>query len=192
LGGTIKKPVVRGFVNWKVFACGEICMTADADVRENLPFLPRFGLRYTMPAGFEDVSYFGYGPHESYIDKHQSTWKSKFCTTVTNMHEPYLKPQENGSHFDTSWAQIVNKNGVGLCFKADPSFSFNAAHYTPEMLARAKHPYELQTCPETVVHLDWMQSGVGSNSCGPELLPQYRLSQTSIQFKLRISPVQAR
>lgn len=223
LGGYIKKPVVRGTAFWTVCANGEIIMDTDAFIREELPFLPRFGLRWTLPAGFEQVSYFGYGPRESYVDKRQSTWKSRFATTVDAMYEPYLKPQENGSHFGTEWASVANALGEGVCFTAsghvstetqswigkcasDPTesksrqhisgigetFSFHAAHHTPEMLAAAMHPHELKNCAETVVHLDWMQSGVGSNSCGPELLPQYRLSHKDIKFGLRISPFVAR
>lgn len=192
LAGTIKKPVIRGEVTWKITADGLITMTADASVREGLPFLPRFGLRMTLPEGFEDVTYFGYGPHESYIDKHQSTWKSRFKTTVSNMHEPYLKPQENGSRCGTDWMKVENKLGAGLCISSDKAISINAAHYTPEMLAKAMHPHELMPCKETVLHLDWKQSGVGSNSCGPELLPQYRLSENSIHYVLNIRPFAAR
>ena len=197
LGGYIKKPVMSGTVFWTVFNNGEIIMETDANVREGLPFLPRFGLRWTLPAGFEQVSYFGYGPHESYVDKHQSTWKSLFNTTVDAMHEPYLKPQENGSHYGTEWASVTNALGEGILFSTvghapTDAFSFQAAHHAPEALAAAMHPHELKNCAETVVHLDWMQSGVGSNSCGPELLPQYRLSHKDIQFRLRISPFRAR
>lgn len=188
LGGYIKKPVVRGTVLWTINSGGEVLMEADALVREGLPFLPRFGLRWVLPAGFESAAFFGYGPHESYIDKHHSTWKSRFEAKVSALHEPYLKPQENGSHFGTEWASVANARGDGLRFEADGTFSFHAAHYTPEMLGAAMHPHELKTCPETVVHLDWMHSGVGSNSCGPELLPQYRLSQKEIKFRLRIVP----
>ncbi len=192
LGGHTRKPVVRGTVSWTVFGNGEILMETDATVREGLPFLPRFGLRWTLPEGFEQVSYFGFGPHESYRDKNQSTWMSRFDTNVAAMHEPYLKPQENGSHYGTEWACLSNALGEGLRFTADGSFTFNAAHYTPEMLAEAMHPHELAPFGETVVHLDWAQSGVGSNSCGPELLPQYRLDQKQIAFRLRISPFKAR
>ncbi len=192
LGGYIKKPVVRGTVSWTVYGNGEILMETDASVRECVTYLPRFGLRWTLPAGFEQVSYFGYGPYESYQDKKQSTWMSRFDTTVDAMHEPYLKPQENGSHFGTEWACVSNALGEGLKFTADGAISFHAAHYTPEMLGAAMHPHELERCAETVVHLDWAQSGVGSSSCGPELLPQYRLSQKQISFRLRISPFKAR
>ena len=192
LGAPIYKPVARGTVRWTVYADGSIAMETDVSVRPGMPFLPRFGLRWTLPAGFDEVSYFGFGPTESYVDKKHATWLSRFDTTVSAMHEPYLKPQENGSHVGTEWAEIRNATGEGIRFAADGAFSFHAAHHTPEQLAAAMHPHELATCQETVVHLDWMNSGVGSNSCGPELLPEYRLSQESFSYRLKITPFAAR
>lgn len=204
LGAPIKKPVVRGQVWWTVFANGEIGMRTHAEIRQGLSekpmfgplagapeipgFLPRFGLRWVLPAGFEEVSYFGYGPYESYVDKRQASWISRFDTTVAAMHEPYLMPQENGSHCGTEWAEIRNGMGAGVRFVAEGGMSFNASHHTPEALAEAMHPHELQACEQTIVHLDWMNSGVGSNSCGPLLLPQYQLNHKELDFQLRIVP----
>ena len=185
----IKKPVFRGKAYWTVYGSGDILLNTQVQVREDAPFLPRFGLQLVMPAGNELVEYFGYGPHESYIDKHRSTWKSRFESTVDDMHENYLMPQENGSHYSTEWAVVTNKLGMGLLFVGMDDFSFNASHYTPEDLTKAMHPHELVRRDETIVHIDYMNSGVGSNSCGPELLPQYRLSQKEINFKVRIKPV---
>ena len=78
---------------------------------------------------------------------------------------------------------------MGLLCIGMEDFSFNASHFTPHDLTAAEHPHELTRRDETIVHLDYMNSGVGSNSCGPELLPQYRLSQPKIDFKLRLKPV---
>ena len=107
---------------------------------------------------------------------------------VTDMHEGYLMPQENGSHYDTSWVSISDGK-TGMLFYSDIGFSFNASHYTPQDLTRAMHPHELSKRPETILNIDHMMSGVGSNSCGPELLPRYRLSQKEIVFEIRIRPV---
>jgi len=189
LAGYSRRPVVRAVVNWTVYGSGDIIMNTHADVRENMPFLPRFGLQLWMPKGNEMVEYFGYGPHESYIDKRRSTKKSWYESTVDAMHENYLRPQENGSHYGTEWAAVTNKLGMGLLFIGMDEFSFNVSHYTPEDLTAATHPHELTRRDETIVNIDYMMSGVGSNSCGPELLPKYRLSQNVIDFSLRIKPV---
>ena len=142
-----------------------------------------------MPGGNEAVEYFGYGPHESYVDKHRSSWKSRFASTVDGMHEGYLRPQENGSHYETEWATVTNALGVGLLFVGMESFSFNASHFTPEDLAAAGHPHELPKRKETIVHLDAAQSGLGSNSCGPELLSRYQLKPSEIAFSVRLRPI---
>jgi len=142
-----------------------------------------------MPKGNELVQYFGYGPHESYIDKHHSCKISRYRNTVDEMFENYLRPQENGSHYRTEWAVVTNKLGMGLLFAGMDKFSFNVSHYTPEDLTYADHPYKLKKRDVTIVNIDYMMSGTGSNSCGPELLPQYRLSQKDINFSLRIKPV---
>ncbi len=105
------------------------------------------------------------------------------------MHEDYLKPQENGSHFSTEWATVTNLLGMGLLFIGMEDFSFSVSHYTPEDITKATHPYKLEKRKETIVNIDYYNSGVGSNSCGPELLPQYRLSQRDIHFKLRLKPI---
>jgi len=78
---------------------------------------------------------------------------------------------------------------MGLKFVADTDFSFNAAHYTPEDLTAAGHPYELNKRKETVVNIDYKISGVGSNSCGPELLEKYRLEEKEFEFNLTIISV---
>jgi len=191
LGGYIRRPVLRGEAVWTVHPSGDIVLATRVVVREGLPFLPRFGLRLTLPEGSESVDYFGFGPHESYVDKRRSTRKSRYRTTVDAMHEEYLKPQENGSHYATEWASVANRMGEGLLFIGMEDFSFNASHYTPEDIASSAHPHELapKKRTETIVHLDQSMSGMGSNSCGPELLPAYRLSAQTIDFSVRIRAV---
>jgi beta-galactosidase len=189
LGGYINMPVIRAKCVWTVYGSGDIQLETQVKVREGVPFLPRFGLQLCMPKGNELVEYFGCGPHESYVDKCRSTRKSKFQTNVDSMHENYLKPQENGSHYSTEWAVVTNLLGMGLMFIGMDNFSFNASHYTSEDMTAAAHPHELKRRDETIINIDYMMSGVGSNSCGPELLPQYRFTETDFCFKLRIKPV---
>ena len=189
LGSYIRKPVIHMNCTWTIYGNGEILVETEAKVRADLPFLPRFGMQFTLPEGEEDVEYFGYGPHESYIDKHHSTRKSRYRSKVNDLHEDYLRPQENGSHYNTEWVSVTNEQGRGLLFQASENFSFNASHYTPEVLTNASHPYKLKKRKETIVHIDYKMSGVGSNSCGPELLEKYRLDETEISFKFSIKPI---
>ncbi|MBW7455087.1 glycoside hydrolase family 2, partial [Paenibacillus sepulcri] len=153
------------------------------------PYLPRFGLRLSMPQGMEEVEYSGFGPHESYIDKRQSVRRGRFLTSVDEMFENYIMPQENGARYGTDWAILSNEQGMGLQFSASEGFSFHASHFTPEDLTNAAHSWELAKRKETIVHLDYRMSGVGSNSCGPELAEPYRLNEKEFQFELRLRPL---
>jgi beta-galactosidase len=185
------RPLMRGEAAWKIGADGTVSLDLQARVKESLPFLPRFGLALVMPPGNEEVEYYGYGPHESYIDKRVSVKKGKYLFTVDEMFENYIKPQENGSRYGTEWAIVSNAQGMGLKFTAGrpQHFSFNAAHFTPDDLTRAGHTYDLARRKETIVHIDYKMSGVGSASCGPQLREPYQLNEKDIAFALTISPV---
>ncbi|RCX21561.1 beta-galactosidase [Fontibacillus phaseoli] len=189
LGGYIRYPLLHGKTVWRFDNNGRVSLRTEVRLREELPFLPRFGLQLTMPAGAEEVEYFGYGPHESYADKRRSTRKSKFELSVDDMLENYIRPQENGSRYGTEWAIVSNKQGMGLRFDAPIPFSLQASHYKPEDLTAAKHDHELHPRKETIVHLDYKMSGIGSNSCGPELHENYRLQEKTFSFELSITPV---
>lgn len=189
LGGYSMPPLLHGEASWRVDASGTASLATTVTVRENLGFLPRFGLRLAMPKGSEEVAYYGYGPHESYIDKRHSNRKGQYETTVSQMEEPYVMPQENGSRYGTEWAFVSNPLGMGLRFESSVPFSFNASHYAPEDLTAAMHTYELQHREETIVHLDYKMSGIGSNSCGPKLAPQYQLNEKEFSFDVTIRPV---
>ena len=150
-------------------------------------------VQLTMPEGFESFTFFGYGPHESYVDKNLSTYVDKFETTVTDNFEHYVRPQENSSHYGTKWAEVRNDNGVGFYCKPVnfESFSVNAQHFTPNMIHDAKHDYELEPMKETVLSLDYKNLSCGSASCGPISLDKYRLLDKAFNFTFRIAPGKA-
>ena len=155
----------------------------------DMPFLPRFGLRMRLPKSCEFAEYFGYGPTESYCDKHYGTKRGLYRTTAAENHEDYIKPQENGSHFACDYVKLTDGTGAGLCVQGEQPFSMNLSPYAQEELAKAKHNFELRESDHSVLCVDYKQSGTGSNSCGPELLKQYRLDEAKFKFSLRIDPM---
>ena len=177
-------PVIRGKVCWQVRANGEISMACEAQRREQNPFLPRFGLRLFLPRNMDRIRYFGYGPNESYIDKHRASFRHLYESTAVRLHEDYLKPQENGSHWDCSLVQAGD--GESTLQITGDSFSFNVSPYTQEELTEKKHSFEIEKCGQTVLCVDGYQSGVGSNSCGPELAEAYRIP-AQMRFKCTFS-----
>ena len=148
------------------------------------PYLPRFGLTFTLPEEKANVEYLGYGPTESYQDKHRAAWIDRFFATVDELHEDYVKPQENGSHFHCYDVTVGDLRAEG-----SRPFSFNASYYTVEELASKAHNYELEKSGHVILHLDYAMSGVGSNSCGPELLKQYRVDEEDIRWEMKLEPV---
>lgn len=150
-----------------------------------LMFLPRFGLRWFMDKSFDKVSYYGYGPYESYIDKHQASYVGNFESKVSDMHEDYIKPQENASHYGCKHMTVTN-GSEKIIFSSREGLSFNASEYTQEELASKKHNYELEKSECNVICIDYRMAGVGSNACGPALADKYRLPLPKFDAKFHI------
>jgi beta-galactosidase len=148
----------------------------DCVKNEIMPFLPRFGLRLHLPEHFSNLEYFGYGPYESYVDKRRSSYLGKFASDVKSQHEDYIKPQENGSHWGCKYVNLASNFGNAMRITSGKPFCFNASPYTQEELTLKAHNFELEECGHTVLCVDYAQSGIGSNSCGPELLEEYRFN----------------
>jgi beta-galactosidase len=168
---------------WFIGSDGTLTLELDGKRNTELPFLPRFGLRLFLPKEYEQVEYLGYGPGESYIDKRRSSWFGRFNTKVTDMYEDYIMPQENSSHYGCE--EVILSSGLGNSIRVSAAapFSFNASHYTQEELDVKAHNYEIEKCDNTVLCIDYKMSGVGSNSCGPDLLEKYQLCEEEISFK---------
>ncbi|HIV47274.1 MAG TPA: DUF4981 domain-containing protein [Candidatus Acutalibacter stercorigallinarum] len=180
-------PFLRVEAQWAIDAQGRMDASLDCRRDGRFPWLPRFGVRLFMPRDFASVEYFGYGPYESYQDKHQASHLGVYAQAVDAMHEDYLKPQENSSHWGCRYVTLTD-GAYSLTASSETPFSMNVSPYTQEELAEKKHNYELTKCGQTVVCLDYKMSGVGSNSCGPELLPQYRLEEEEFAFRFTLMP----
>lgn len=159
----------------------------DMDVLKNTraPYLPRFGIRMFMPKRFDECEYFGYGPYESYVDKHRSSMLGIFAESVSQMHVDYINPQENSSHYACRYVELDSADRT-LFATSDKPIAFNVSEYTQEELFEKKHNYELEKSGYTVLCLDYAQSGIGSNSCGPELMEKYRFNNDRFKFKLAL------
>ena len=172
---------------WIIRPDGKLDVELHARKNPEFPFLPRFGLRLFLPGSMTKVTYCGLGPVESYIDKRRASWHGLFETDVKAMHEDYLRPQENGSHHDCDYVTVRGERAM-LTVAGEETFAFNASVYTQEELTEKMHNYELEPSPYTVLCVDYRQSGIGSASCGPMLLEQYRLSGEEMEFSVRIKP----
>lgn len=174
-------------VAWEISSAGKIHMNMLVQRNPEFPMLPRFGIRMFLPEAYDFVTYYGMGPQESYRDKHRAARHGKYATPVSWQHEDYLRPQENGSHYDCDYVIMQRKEG-GLAVTGEKEFSFNVSMYTQEELTAKGHNYELLPCGSTVLCLDYAQNGIGSNSCGPELMEKYRLDEKEFSFQLELLP----
>lgn len=172
---------------WTIDGAGAIGVSIYVKRYPEFPMLPRFGLRIFLPEQMNQVTYYGMGPMESYVDKHQASSHGIYSAEVEELHEDYTRPQENGSHYDCSYVTI---EGQENCFTAvsEADFSFNVSCYTQEELTQKNHNYELQKSGYTVVCLDYAQNGIGSNSCGPDLAEKYRLDEKEFVFEMQLYP----
>ena len=125
------------------------------------------------------------GPEESYRDKHRAASHGLYHAKVEDLHEPYLRPQENGSHMDCDYV-TVSDGSFALTAASNRPFSFNASVYTQEELEQKAHEHELEPSGSTVLCLDYAQNGIGSNSCGPEVLPEYRFDEEEFLFEIKL------
>ncbi|MFZ2537792.1 MAG: beta-galactosidase small subunit, partial [Oscillospiraceae bacterium] len=170
---------------WTIFNSGNITVKLDVKIPFARSFLPRFGLRLFLNDDFKQCEYFGYGPNESYVDKKLSCHMDKFTSNIADMFEDYIKPQENSSHCNTEYVKLSNCN-TSLLATSDKSFSFNVCEYTQEELLTKSHNYELEKCGYKVLCLDYKMSGVGSNSCGPELVEKYQLIEKKFSLEINL------
>ena len=206
-------PILNIKVQWTVFADGKIDMHTEvqkgggltfepnkveiADMPDNnfakfVHYLPRFGILMEMDKKFDTVEYFGMGPGDSYIDRHNSSYMGKFTNKVAREMVDYIRPQNSGNHWNTCWAYVHSSDGLGLMFSNEvDSFEFSAVPYTPSELFGHKHSFELPESNKTVVSVDYMNSGVGSQSCGPLLKEKYRLNKNRFTFNVTIIPTES-
>ena len=174
-------------ITWKIEAAGKI----DADIAvtkdDEFPDLPRFGVRMFLDKKLSATRYFGMGPQESYCDKHQAASHGLYQANVDDLHEDYIRPQENGSHYDCEYVEL-NNSRYGIVVSAENAFSFNASYYTQEELEEKTHNYELIESDSVVFCVDYALNGIGSNSCGPVVLEQYRFDDVLFRFQFTLIP----
>ncbi|MCQ5166817.1 DUF4981 domain-containing protein [Roseburia hominis] len=174
-------------MTWKINEDGKIEAVIEAVKDKEFPELPRFGIRMFLNKKMNEVTYFGMGPQESYRDKHQASCHGLFRSKVAQMHEDYIRPQENGSHYDCDYVEITSGQ-YGIAAVSNDSFSFNVSVYTQEELERASHNYELEESDSTVFCMDYAMNGIGSNSCGPDVLDKYRFAEEAFRFQFELIP----
>ena len=160
---------------YDVRADGSVGVGNLFDVDKRLPELPRVGVSLVLPAGLEQLEWYGNGPLENYSDRNRGSVLARHRSTVTTQYVPYILPQEHGNHTGTRWLGLSDAQGAGIRFTAAKPLEASASHFTAQDLYQAKHTTDLTPRPEVHVNLDYGQRGLGTASCGPDTLPKYRI-----------------
>jgi beta-galactosidase len=167
---------------------GWITIENQVDVAINHNDLPRVGLMLALNPNLNQALWLGRGPHENYWDRKSSACIGLYRSSVADLHVPYIVPQENGGRSDLR-ALILSDGKQGLMVTSDLPFQFSAGYNTPSDLYNAKHTVDLKPRPEIWLCLDYLQRGLGTASCGPDTLPQYRIGGGRHQFRFHLKAI---
>ena len=172
--GGIEKNCFAPMVNYEVtytFFDGGVDIEFVYKTAKYVTFLPRIGFEFAIDKKYQDIEYTGYGPYESYVDKHRASDYGTYQSTAKKEYYPYIKPQETGSHYGCSELKLAN----GMQIVAEKPFSFSVLPYSTVQIKKAKHDFDLPKSDGVYVNLDLAMSGIGTFSCGPELAEEYRV-----------------
>ncbi|MCR4718674.1 MAG: DUF4981 domain-containing protein [Firmicutes bacterium] len=178
LAGVSRTPYFKYTVKYTVFADGTVKAELSGNVKEKCIWLPRLGFEIYTPYDNSKFRYFGMGPYENYIDMHHASMIDFYGSDADSEYVNYVMPQEHGNHTRVKILDIRN----GLYFASETEMDINVSHYTSKMLMDSRHIDELVKSDSTIVRIDYKNSGLGSNSCGPQLDEKYRLAEKDIKF----------
>ena len=152
--------------------------------------LPRFGFTLELPRTFKHVLYYGRGESENLPDFNAQAPIGLYSAKVENMHEDYIKPQDNSNHGDVKYLRLTDGSGCGVQFIGEKKFSFSVHNYTQNLLKEAKHREDLYAQNTTFLSIDGYMRGSGSNACGPDVLERYVTSfQAPFEWEFTMQPL---
>jgi beta-galactosidase len=172
---------------YRLLDTGELLVENVVELERGVRDVPRVGVVLTLRPGLERLEWYGPGPWEAYSDRRASTVVGRWQSTVHDEYVPYIAPQEHGHHPDARWLRLTDRRGRGLEVRGLPTIGFGASHFTAADLAAASHTNELAPRDEVLLSLDLAQRGLGTASCGPDALPQYRLLEPRYAFGFTLS-----
>ncbi|MDB6093354.1 MAG: putative beta-galactosidase [Verrucomicrobia bacterium] len=172
---------------YRVAPDGAVSVENRFDVDRKLPELPRLGVSLVIPGPLEHLRYFGNGPLENYRDRNRASLLAVHHSTVATQYVPYIVPQEHGNHTAVRWLSLGDPRGTSVRFAAEKPMEVSASHFTAHDLYRAKHTTDLVPRSDIQLNLDYAQRGLGTASCGPDTLEQYRIQPGKYVFNFEIA-----
>lgn len=177
---------------YTIYPCGQVKVHLDAKSVQNgklePEFLPRLGVILKAEKRLQNTMWLGRGFGENYADTLSACPIGVYRSTVDGMGTNYVFPQENGHREEVKWFSIGDKTNSMLCTMEAP-YGINISNYTDEMIEEAKHPWQLEKAEDVMIHIDYRQSGVGSNSCGEEQLEEYKVKRQDFVMAFTLQAV---
>jgi len=161
---------------------GKLLVTNQVIIANGIIDLPRVGIDLCLNSTLERLEWYGCGPWENYPDRKSSALIGHYISTVSEQYVPYIMPQEHGHKTDVRWLSLCDQNGSGIKVEGSPTFEFSASHFKAEDLYSARHTYELSPRSETWLNIDRCMRGLGTASCGPDAMDQYRLLKSKYEL----------
>ncbi|MGN0267579.1 MAG: glycoside hydrolase family 2 TIM barrel-domain containing protein [Lachnospiraceae bacterium] len=179
---------------YTVYSCGQVKVNIQGKEFQKgklePPFLPRIGVIMKGNRKFQQTAWYGLGPGENYADSKAACTMGIYRSTVDGMGTEYVYPQENGHREQVKWFSLGDGTRSLLCSMERP-LGLNLANYTDEALEQAKHPFEIEKDEDVIIHLDYLHSGLGSNSCGEEQLEEYKVKRQDFAMTFTLQMVEA-
>lgn len=178
-------------MSYTIYGSGDIIVDYTFSPDGSLSEIPNVGTLFTIPGGFEKVTWYGRGPHENYVGRNQGSHMGIYSTVADSMTIPYMEIGETGQRTNVRWMTLTNSTGMGLMVVGSPFMEFSAQHYTPQQLTDVKLPWDLKRDKDITLRVDYRQMGLGGiNSWGAKPLDAYmNFSKNTYKHKFRISPL---
>ena len=192
-------------IKYTVNSDGKIIVTTSlSDISSNLPMLPKFGTNFIINQKFNNVKWYGRGPHENYQDRKTSSLVGIYEAKVSELYYPYIRPQENGNRTDTRWLIFSDSEGKGIIIETEKTFEFSAHHQlnddfdggnikyrkqATDLKRPIMHTTDIVERPLINLNIDYKQMGVGGdNSWGRKPRKKYQIKADNLSFSYSISP----
>lgn len=176
---------------------GTVIVTGSIDLTgTKLPELPRFGMRMELHQPYENLTYYGRGPFENYIDRYSGAFIGRYEDKVENQFYWYIRPQETGNKTDVRWLTLLDSGGLGVKITGLQPISFSALHFSPEDLdpgltRKLQHTIDIVPQKNIFLHVDLKQRGLGGdNSWGMYPHNEYRLLDKKYTYSYMIELVE--
>ena len=150
-------------------------------------WLPRIGVEWILHPSLENVEWYGRGPEENYPDRKSGYKTGVYRSTVKDMYEPYLIPQDYGLRTENRWVRMTDKEGTGIEFSGSSLFNFNSYPFTTENLTKAVYTYQLEQSEGITFNFDYATSGVGCTALS--VFAEYRVTPQRYDFRIIVRPL---